>query len=79
MTDTDAPPSQQRRHGGPASAASCSRSRAWSSTSRSRKGLLQRQVGAVQAVDGIDFDVREGETLGAGRRVRLRQVAPPAG
>ena len=28
-----------------------------------RKGLLQRQVGAVQAVDGIDFTVRQGETL----------------
>jgi oligopeptide/dipeptide ABC transporter ATP-binding protein len=28
-----------------------------------RKGLLQRQVAAVQAVDGIDFSVRPGETL----------------
>ncbi|MGZ4492045.1 MAG: ABC transporter ATP-binding protein [Nocardioidaceae bacterium] len=28
-----------------------------------RKGLLQRQVGAVQAVDGLDFSVRKGETL----------------
>ena len=28
-----------------------------------RKGLLQRQTGAVQAVDGLDFSVTKGETL----------------
>jgi peptide/nickel transport system ATP-binding protein/oligopeptide transport system ATP-binding protein len=28
------------------------------------KGLFRRQVGAVQAVDGLDFGVRRGETLG---------------
>ncbi|NLS75254.1 ABC transporter ATP-binding protein [Bradyrhizobium brasilense] len=28
------------------------------------KGLLRRVVGAIRAVDGIDLDIREGETLG---------------
>src|SRR3954451_15895976 len=28
------------------------------------KGLFKRQVGAVRAVDGIDLNIRAGETLG---------------
>ena len=36
--------------------------------------IFQRKVGAVQAVDGISFSVKQGETLGPGGRVRLRQV-----
>ena len=32
--------------------------------SRFRAGLLRRQIGAVKAVDGVTFDIFEGETLG---------------
>jgi len=54
-----------------------------------RRGVLQRQVGAVQAVDGISFDIIKGETLGlvgesgcgkstAGRTI-LQLLSPTAG
>ncbi|WP_145813440.1 ABC transporter ATP-binding protein [Kribbella amoyensis] len=54
-----------------------------------RKGLLQRQTGAVQAVDGLDFSVNRGETLslvgesGCGKtttgRLLTRLLEPTAG
>ena len=54
-----------------------------------RRGLLQRKIGAVQAVDGLDFSVARGETLslvgesGCGKtttgRLLTRLLEPTAG
>ncbi|MGZ4614324.1 MAG: ABC transporter ATP-binding protein, partial [Actinomycetes bacterium] len=54
-----------------------------------RKGVLPRQVGAVQAVDGLNFEVRTGETLslvgesGCGKtttgRMLTRLIEPTGG
>ena len=43
----------------------CSASRTWSSTFPIRRGIFfKRQIGSVQAVEGVSLEVRKGETLG---------------
>ncbi|MFL5688522.1 MAG: ATP-binding cassette domain-containing protein, partial [Chloroflexota bacterium] len=54
-----------------------------------RGGIMQRTIATVQAVDGVSFDVRRGETLGlvgesgCGKttvgRMLLRLIEPTAG
>ena len=54
-----------------------------------RGGILQRQIGTVQAVDGVSFEIRRGETLGlvgesgCGKttvgRLLLRLIEPTSG
>ena len=41
--------------------------------------VFKRRVGSVHAVDGVDLDIRRGETLATGGGVRLRQVHHAAG
>ena len=46
-----------------------------------RAGLLRKQVGQIHAVDGVDFTVRSGETLGlVGDEEMLRPITgqPPS-
>ena len=67
------------RRGGTGAAAAAERAaaqgrRAWSSTSRSRKGLLRRQVGAVQGRRRRRLRRPPGRDPRRRRRVRLRQV-----
>ena len=67
----------RRRGGGGMSVAAslrCCRSRGLVKHFPVKKGLLQRTVGQVHAVDGISFDIARGRDAGPRRRERLRQI-----
>ena len=36
-------------------------------------GVFARKIAEVKAVDGVSFALEQGETLGLGRRIRMRQ------